>query len=276
MTSFRDLEAASENDRTVNPDPKSYHAIALHIVRCSLISHSSNRPLNRRALYLDLRATVPNLTTNVFRDHLLSATIYLREYFGMSLIELQPVTLPGNHLSPQRDECVLVSTLNTIRRLLNTVFSPAQQHESGIMLFVLTLIILKSDSVSYTDLRNSVILAKLHPFTELDTQADMLAEVDKWISRLLKTFLAQRVLETYRSKAPSGAAAVDGMQNEDVMYCIGPTARHLVNSRELFEIVLRIQFPDQDPSSESFQKSNEIVIKSLKQKFERTVLGSVP
>lgn len=265
------------NDQTNSDATGSYHEIALQIARFSIISQTCNRPLKWRILYQNLQTTNPRLKPSMFLEHLQGAATYLKENFGMDLVQLNRVAIPGNLSSPQRDEYVLVSRLYTRRRLLNLVTPQAQKHESGLMLFILTLIILKSDGVSYSDLRNSVISARLHLFTELDDEVKMLEEVNKWLSRLLKIFLAQRVLETYKRKPPSRAAAIEGAQEEDVtLYCIGPTAPHLVNSRELFEVILRIQFPGQDYGSEEFQKNNEIVIRSLKQKFEGTILGSVP
>lgn len=240
---------------------------ARHIVKFALLHHVNNKPIKKQAI----RDEVEFADRAEFDSMLQMARKYLKFEMGMDLVLLPQVPLHNNRTSPQRHEYVLTRTDLSNSRLAKLWVAPKE--EWGLLCFVLMLVVLDDDDVTFDHIVRTYLGPRRSP-SESDIEIEeQMEELSNDLRPILASLVEQRFFEITKKENKRVSAGGDNVGHEtQELYNIGPASKVAFKRSFLKVIFLKMVFPDQSVTSEQFQTDKKSYIEDMDEKLRRTCL----
>lgn len=203
-----------------------------------LLSHGCGRPIKRRDL-VEQAKTV----NKEFSKDLVEANRFLGEKMAMKIVELGTVPVENNKSSPKRNEYALVSTSMQKRSSLYKVVNSSTLNEWGMLCFILVLLVLKDQGITYSSILSA--MERSHLSAEIEPGYNL--------KSVLTRLCARRILEVHE---PSST------------YFVGPLAPLLISGEDLTNLIVKLHFTRQEINDADFAKKYDVMMRTLRKQIE--------
>lgn len=241
--------------------------IPYEIAKLMLQGHAAQHPVKRSDILETLHSR--NHTPARLPIAVKSASSYLESTLGLKIIELGTVNITTQRASPQRHEYVLISASAAGQQVFVDLLPSQVLKDHGLLVFVLSLIVIKGDPMTEGDICESVFRAGLFPAEDNEDIDEGPKRRADEINDTLKRLAGMRFLETeVFSDGPSA--------DKTIKYHIGPYTREVFSAKDIRNFILTFNFPTEDTRSSDFQEKYRMAIKALNNKFDHTSFLSIP